>query len=47
MLEKLEEIRRKYDEIKARLGDPQFVQDHRAVRDAIRDRRPRHPHLCR
>ena len=34
MLEKLEEIRRKYDEVKARLADPQFVQDHRAVRDA-------------
>lgn len=34
MLEKLEEIRRKYEEIKARLADPQFVQDHRAVRDA-------------
>jgi peptide chain release factor 1 len=34
MLEKLEEIRRKYDEVKSRLADPQFVQDHRAVRDA-------------
>ncbi|HEY3203931.1 MAG TPA: peptide chain release factor 1 [Thermoanaerobaculia bacterium] len=34
MLEKLEEIRRKYDEVKARLADPAFVQDHRAVRDA-------------
>jgi len=34
MFEKLEEIRRKYDEVKARLADPQFVQDHRAVRDA-------------
>ena len=34
MLEKLEEIRRKYDEVKSRLGDPRFVQDHRAVRDA-------------
>jgi peptide chain release factor 1 len=34
MLEKLEEIRRKYDEVRSRLGDPQFVQDHRAVRDA-------------
>jgi len=34
MMEKLEEIRRKYDEVKARLADPQFVQDHRAVRDA-------------
>jgi len=34
MLEKLEEIRRKYDEVKARLADPHFVQDHRAVRDA-------------
>jgi peptide chain release factor 1 len=34
MLEKLEDIRRKYEEVKARLGDPQFVQDHRAVRDA-------------
>ena len=34
MLEKLEEIRRKYDEVKLRLADPQFVQDHRAVRDA-------------
>src|SRR5215510_7959772 len=34
MLEKLEEIRRRYDEVKARLEDPEFVQDHRAVRDA-------------
>ncbi len=34
MLEKLEEIRRKYDEVRSRLADPQFVQDHRAVRDA-------------
>jgi peptide chain release factor 1 len=34
MFEKLEEIRRKYDEVKARLADPGFVQDHRAVRDA-------------
>ena len=34
MLEKLEEIRRKYDEIQARMADPEFVQDHRAVRDA-------------
>ena len=34
MLEKLEEIRRKYDEVRARLADPEFVQDHRAVRDA-------------
>jgi len=34
MFEKLEEIRRKYDEIRTRLGDPAFVQDHRAVRDA-------------
>ena len=34
MFEKLEEIRRKYDEIRARLADPGFVQDHRAVRDA-------------
>src|SRR5437870_2461959 len=34
MLEKLEEIRRKYDEVRARLADPAFVQDHRAVRDA-------------
>jgi peptide chain release factor 1 len=34
MLEKLEEIRRKYEEIRARLADPAFVQDHRAVRDA-------------
>jgi peptide chain release factor 1 len=34
MFEKLEEIRRKYDEIRARLADPAFVQDHRAVRDA-------------
>ncbi len=34
MFEKLEDIRRKYEEVKARLGDPQFVQDHRAVRDA-------------
>jgi len=34
MLQKLEEIRRKYDEIRARLADPEFVQHHRAVRDA-------------
>ena len=34
MLERLEEIRRKYDEVKRRLEDPEFVQDHRAVRDA-------------
>ena len=34
MLEKLEEIRRKYEEVRARLADPEFVQDHRAVRDA-------------
>jgi peptide chain release factor 1 len=34
MFEKLEDIRRKYDEVKARLADPGFVQDHRAVRDA-------------
>ena len=34
MLEKLEEICRKYDEVKARLADAGFVQDHRAVRDA-------------
>jgi len=34
MFSKLEEIRRKYEEVRARLGDPEFVQDHRAVRDA-------------
>ena len=34
MFEKLEEIRRKYEEVRARLADPAFVQDHRAVRDA-------------
>ncbi|HEX9147814.1 MAG TPA: peptide chain release factor 1 [Thermoanaerobaculia bacterium] len=34
MFEKLEEIRRKYEEVRARLSDPDFVQDHRAVRDA-------------
>src|SRR5437870_10962371 len=34
MLEKLEEIRRKYEEVRVRLADPEFVQDHRAVRDA-------------
>jgi peptide chain release factor 1 len=34
MFEKLEEIRRKYEEVRARLTDPAFVQDHRAVRDA-------------
>jgi len=34
MLERLEEIRRKYDEVKRRLEDPEFVQNHRAVRDA-------------
>jgi peptide chain release factor 1 len=34
MFQKLEEIRRKYEELRARLADPAFVQDHRAVRDA-------------
>ena len=34
MFEKLEEIRRKYEEVRARLADPEFVQDHRAVREA-------------
>jgi len=34
MLERLQEIRRKYDEVRSRLEDPAFVQDHRAVRDA-------------
>jgi peptide chain release factor 1 len=34
MLEKLEEIQRKHDELRARLADPTFVQDHRAVREA-------------
>ena len=34
MLVKLEEIRSKYEEVRARLADPAFVQDHRAVRDA-------------
>ena len=34
MLEKLEDIRRKYEEVRARLGDPEFVQDHKAVREA-------------
>jgi peptide chain release factor 1 len=34
MFEKLEDIRRKYEEVRARLSDPAFVQDHRAVRDA-------------
>jgi peptide chain release factor 1 len=34
MFAKLEEIRRKYEEVRARLADPAFVQDHRAVRDA-------------
>jgi peptide chain release factor 1 len=34
MLERLDDIQRKYEEIKARLADPQFVLDHRAVRDA-------------
>src|SRR5450432_4737912 len=36
MLEKLEDIRRRYEEIRSRLADPEFVQDHRAVRDAQR-----------
>src|SRR6266508_5525193 len=36
MFSKLEEIRRKYEELRVRLADPQFVQDHRAVRDAQR-----------
>ena len=34
MFEKLKDIRRKYEEVRARLADPEFVQDHRAVRDA-------------
>src|SRR2546430_166867 len=34
MFSKLEEIRRKYEELRVRLADPEFVQDHRAVRDA-------------
>ncbi len=34
MFEKLEDIRRKYEEVRNRLADPEFVQDHRAVRDA-------------
>jgi peptide chain release factor 1 len=34
MFGKLEEIRRKYEEVRTRLSDPGFVQDHRAVRDA-------------
>jgi len=34
MFSKLEEIRRKYEELRVRLADPTFVQDHRAVRDA-------------
>jgi peptide chain release factor 1 len=34
MFEKLEDIRRKYQEVRTRLADPAFVQDHRAVRDA-------------
>jgi peptide chain release factor 1 len=34
MFEKLEDIRRKYEEVRARLADPEFVQDHRAVREA-------------
>src|ERR1017187_6169517 len=34
MLEKLEDIRRRYEEIRSRLADPAFVQDHKAVRDA-------------
>ena len=34
MLERLQDIRRKYDEVRSRLEDPGFVQDHRAVREA-------------
>ena len=34
MIEKLEDIRHKYEEIRTRLTDPDFVQDHRAVREA-------------
>jgi peptide chain release factor 1 len=34
MFAKLEDIRRKYEEVRTRLSDPTFVQDHRAVRDA-------------
>ncbi|MDQ2870240.1 MAG: peptide chain release factor 1 [Acidobacteriota bacterium] len=36
MLEKLDDIRRRYEEIRGRLADPDFVQDHKAVRDAQR-----------
>src|SRR4030081_2493548 len=36
MLQKLEDIRRRYEEIKARLGNPDFVPDPRAVRDRPR-----------
>ncbi|MFN2633717.1 MAG: peptide chain release factor 1 [Thermoanaerobaculia bacterium] len=36
MLEKLDDIRRRYEEIRGRLADPEFVQDHKAVRDAQR-----------
>jgi peptide chain release factor 1 len=34
MFAKLEDIRRKYEEVRTRLSDPTFVQNHRAVRDA-------------
>ena len=34
MIQKLEDIRQKYEQIRARLSDPAFVQDHRAVREA-------------
>ena len=34
MFQKLEEIRQKYEELRGRMADPTFVQDHRSVRDA-------------
>jgi peptide chain release factor 1 len=34
MIEKLEEIERKYTQIQARLADPNFIQDYNAVREA-------------
>jgi peptide chain release factor 1 len=43
MFEKLEDIRRKYEEVRDRLGDPAFVQDHRAVRDAQKTLRELEP----
>jgi peptide chain release factor 1 len=47
MFDKLDEIRRKYEEVRARLADPAFVQDHRAVRDAQKTLREFEPIIAK